>query len=355
MDKNKKFVIITISSTIVLLILIIIFMVIIDPYFHYHKPYAWLKYNLYNQRYQNDGIIKHFDYNAIITGTSMTENFKTSELNDLFNVNSVKVSFSGGSFKEINDNLITATNYNKNIKMIVRSIDLYKINEHKDTLSYEKDSYPTYLYDNNIINDIKYIFNKDIIVDGLNDIMLTINNRNSSNFDDYSKWYDIVTFSKETVDSLYKRESKQDIVNELSTSESQTIHDNIMQNVITLAKEYPDIDFYLFYPPYSIYYWDNLNQQGNLKKHLDIIEEATKLLVTCDNIHLYSFLDEYQIITNLNNYKDVEHYSEKINSLILKKMQNKENLLTKNNYEKHLNNIKKFYLNYDYDKLFKNS
>ena len=47
---------------------------------------------------------KHFDYDAIITGTSMTENFLSSEFDSLFGVNSVKTTFSGASYKEINQN-----------------------------------------------------------------------------------------------------------------------------------------------------------------------------------------------------------------------------------------------------------
>lgn len=60
----------------------------VDPFIHYHKPLtnAYF-YPLDNQRSQNDGILKHFEYNALITGTSMTENFKTSELDELFGVN----------------------------------------------------------------------------------------------------------------------------------------------------------------------------------------------------------------------------------------------------------------------------
>ena len=44
---------------------------LIDPYFHYHAPLDQLEYPLDNQRYQNDGIVKNFSYNAMITGTSM--------------------------------------------------------------------------------------------------------------------------------------------------------------------------------------------------------------------------------------------------------------------------------------------
>ena len=44
----------------------------IDPYFHYHAPLPFVRYELNNDRYQNNGIVKHFEYDAIITGSSMT-------------------------------------------------------------------------------------------------------------------------------------------------------------------------------------------------------------------------------------------------------------------------------------------
>lgn len=72
----------------------------IDPYFHYHKPELnSYFYTLNNQRSQNDGIIKHFEYNALVSGTSMAENFRTSEVDEIFECNSIKVAYSGGSYK----------------------------------------------------------------------------------------------------------------------------------------------------------------------------------------------------------------------------------------------------------------
>ena len=77
----------------------------IDPYFHFHKPDTnQYYYKIDDQRNQNDGISKHFEYNALLTGTSMIENFKTTEFDEIFGVDSIKVPYSGGTYKEINDN-----------------------------------------------------------------------------------------------------------------------------------------------------------------------------------------------------------------------------------------------------------
>ena len=344
---SKNFIFITIISTIVIILIFSFLVVYIDPFFHYRKPNSNSQYILNHEHFQNDGIVKHFEYNAIITGTSMVENFKTSELDKLFDVHSIKVPFAGAMFKEINDILITATKYNKNIKLIIRCLDIYKLNEPKDVTAYSKKDYPDYLYDNNIYNDYKYLLNKNAIANAI----ATLLNFEKTSFDSYASWNNKYIFSEEMVKNSYNRQNKK---NDYIISENDyfNLSENIKYNITNLADQNPNIDFYLFYPPYSIYYWDNANQNGVLKLQLECIEYTTKELLKHPNIHLYSFLDEYEIINDLNNYKDIRHYNEKINSLILQKFKNEENVITKDNFEKKLKEMNNYYLNYDYNSLF---
>lgn len=88
-----------------LLILTGLVVVVVDPYFHYHKPFSFLSYRLYEERYTNDGISRHFDFDAMITGTSMAQNFKPSEMDELFGTNAVKETFSGAGYQELSENL----------------------------------------------------------------------------------------------------------------------------------------------------------------------------------------------------------------------------------------------------------
>ena len=66
----------TLVITITALALLASITIYIDPLFHYHAPLKNYEYPINNERYQNDGITRHFTYDGIITGTSMTENFK---------------------------------------------------------------------------------------------------------------------------------------------------------------------------------------------------------------------------------------------------------------------------------------
>ena len=317
MKSNRKWSITFLSVVFFLIVGLGAVTVVIDPYFHYHAPLDSLEYLIDDERYQNDGIMKHFKYDAILTGTSMTENFKTSEFDRLFHVNSIKVPFSGASYKEVNENLERAVEANPDIQLIIRGIDYNALEDSKDSIRYPTEFYPVYLYDNKLYNDVKYILNKSILFNSTLYVLEYTNAGNKTTNLDYQK-----------------------------------LQEHLQQNIIQLVKQNPQIDFYLFFTPYSIYYWDSLNQSGMLKRQLKLEKEAIEALLPYDNLYLFSFFDEFNMICDLNNYRDIVHYGEHINSQILSWMRNKEHLLTEKNYQEYCDKVYKFYTTYDYDALF---
>jgi Fe-S-cluster formation regulator IscX/YfhJ len=95
-----------------------------------------------------------------------------------------------------------------------------------------------------------------------------------------------------------------------------------------------------------------MNQEGMMMWQFDAELIATELLLECPNVKLYNFNDKYDIIVNLDNYRDKEHYSSEINSLILEWIAEGDGLVTKDNYLDRLEIEKEYYLNYDYDSIF---
>ena len=323
----------------------------IDPYFHYHKPLLnHYFYLLNNQRSQNDGISKNFEYDALITGTSMTENFRTTEADKLYGRYFIKVPFSGGSYKEINDNITIALKKNANIKTIIRCLDMDKFFDASDHMRSDLGKYPTYLYDNNPFNDVKYLLNRDIIVRTFQ-MMVNSNRRGFkpgiTTFDDYSRWQNRFKFGIKTVSpkGLTVKNTKQI---HLTNDDKEKIRKNIELNVIKIAEEYPDVDFYYFYSPYSIAMWNRWKNMGTLHKMLEAEEFITELIVPKRNIHLFSFNLRTDIITDLNQYKDESHYATWINSLMLKWMRDEKYRLTEVNYKARLKKEYDFYTKFDY-------
>ncbi len=328
----------------------------VDPYFHYHKPdLQKYFYSLNNQRSQNDGISKHFDYNALITGTSMTENFKTTEFDEIFGVNSIKVSYSGGSYKEMNDNLIIAFKNNPELKTVVRCLDYGRLLDDKDCMRTDLGKYPTYLYDENPFNDVFYLFNKDVIFGRAYQMVLDTKadgfESGITSFDAYSRWQDNYTFGVKTVlpDGVdYKPTNK---VVHLTDEDRKNIYENITQNVTSLADEHPEATFYYFFSPYSAAWWIPYLNDGTAYKWFEAEQYAIELILQHKNIKLFSFNNRTDITTDLNNYKDAPHYGEWINSFMLRAMHDGKYILTEDNYKDYLEEEKKFYTTFDYNSL----
>ena len=305
-----------------------------------------------NGRYINDGITRNFEYDAIITGSSLIENSKTSEVDVLFGVNSIKISYPGATYKEIGDAITRSCEYNSNIKYVICGLDYMKLIGDKDSMRY--DSYPDYLYDSNFFNDVSYLLNKEILFDYTLEIDYdsSKSGHEEINFDKYSNSMNEFEFGKEAILSTYGRVEKSDIVYSFTKEDEQRVEESIQQNVIHNAVNKPSVEFYLFFPPYSIYYWDSLNPNGTITKMLDAEKKAIELMLEIDNIHLFSFFDEFEMICNSDNYKDTLHYHEDINSYIFQCMKDSEHELNKENYEEYCDSIREFYISYDYDSLF---
>ncbi len=356
MDSKKWFLGMILNLTIVFTVCILC-VFIIDPFMHYRKATHGLIFHTTTETdvesCLNSGIIKNFEYNAVITGSSMTENFKTSEFDSLFDVHSVKLPLSGSTFKDINDLSEKALVCNPNLKMILRGLDLSKMNTDKDSAQYN--ICLDYLYDDNSINDVNYLLSKNALFKGcMIDLFVALTRGKSEfSFDRYANWNDGFDFGKETVLSTYVRQDKADCVILLSDEEREQIRGNVEQNIVELVKKYPNTEFILFLTPYSICYWDGLSQTGTVRKEIQIQQEVIELLLPYPNIELYSFCDDFELVSDLDNYRDQAHYGEDVNTDILRWIAQGRGKLTGDNYEAYLEKIAYFYENYDYDSLYR--
>ncbi len=326
-----------------------VIMIAVDPYFHYHKPLSFLSYRMYEERYTNDGIARHFDYDALITGTSMAQNFKTSEMDALFGTHAVKNTFSGAGYQELSENLSRALARNENLTTVLWAIDYNGLLRAYDWRQYN--TYPDYLYDNNPLNDASYLWNKSIFYHGvLPALTMTLSGTPSTTMDEYSSW------SEETglqyILYAYDRNNLEKLSPDYGEAEQAAVTRTITENVVNLVNQYPDTTFYIFYPPYSIFYWDALSVHGTTLKEISAEQTATELLLSCPNVKLYNFFDQYDVICNPDYYSDPGHYDARVNSMILQWIANDTGRITKDNYLEKLQKEKEFFLQYDYDSIY---
>ena len=93
------------------------------------------------------------------------------------------------------------------------------------------------------------------------------------------------------------------------------LHQNL--NLLTSRiKAHPETVFYVFIPPYSMLWWDNIYREGDTESYLYNMECAMETLLSYDNVKLYYFQNDREVITDLENYMDILHFSPDINHYI---------------------------------------
>lgn len=323
---------------------------IIDPFFHYHAPLESLAYPLTSQRYQNDGIVRHFDYDALITGTSMTENFKTSEFDSLFGTHSIKVSYSGGTFAELVANLRQALESSPDLKTVLFCIDEWFLFNGRDMILADGE-YPTYLYDDNPFNDVKYLLNKEVFLENtLGVLEYTAAGNATTTFDAYGSWeFDT---GKDAVLAAYDRPEVTVGAEEMTQEERDNLVYVLETELVALAREYPGTDFLYYFPPYSILDWDLHVRQRSAACYTEAFRLATQTLLQAENIRVFSFYTDFETVTDLRNYRDVVHHDSAINSLLLQRFAAGEYELTQENYQSHWDTVETFYSSFDYEQYF---
>ncbi len=353
---SRKWVIRLCAAWAAVLTAIAVTVIVIDPYWHYHKPLEGLNYQGKNELYNNNGMLRHGDYNALIIGTSMTSGFSAGEASDLFGENFIRTTFLGEGFYILNENTKTALKHRKDLCHIIRSID---------TLWFVTDAhwlggndYPGYLYDENPFNDVRYIYNLDVFREAVIPTIwasLTGQEGTADGEESADERADQYLKGSGALDRYERPEKNTDPADPAETEEWLSyVRDNITLNLTDTAEQYPNTEFDLFFPPYSILWWDTINQggPGHIDRRIDMEQYAVELLLQCPNVRLYSFNDEFDLITDLDNYADDIHYHPNINSYILKCMKEGCHRITADNYRKYIARIREFYTSYDYDSLF---
>lgn len=350
----RSWVKIFISAFVCLAVLMAVMVAVIDPFFHYHKPLGYFYYQLDNERYQNDGITRNFDYNALITGTSMTQNFKESQAEELWGKDFIKVCYPGAMYKELNDNIELALNTH-DVDVVVRSLDGSYLLTDKDAQRDDLGTYPEYLYDNNVLNDINYLLNSTVAGGYCLPMIfkaLIGQEGGITSFDEYGNWMGEASLGTEIVlgdKTLF--EAPESEITSLTEEEIRTLTDNVKQNIVDTAVSHPDTQFYYFFPPYSAAHWGVSWENGTMLKEMECYRLAASLILPYENIHLFAFDDMTEITCNLDNYRDMSHYGGDINDMMLEMMARDENRLTLDSYNDYYDKVEQFYKEFDFNSL----
>ncbi len=308
-----------------------------DPFFHYHKPWFGLKAALTDKEYQCIGSLRTFDYDSLIVGSSVAENYNNGWFNDGFHCNAIKAVRSYGATADL-CYLLDAAYEKHNLDYVFYSMDTSSLAA-DPTPTYELTGCPMYLYDKNPFNDVKYLYNKGVLFEKIPYMVANslLGNYDENNSYNWAQWKE---FNQDMALGLYLRKAQ--IAPMKEASHYQAVLEANVSLVKTQVENHPETKFIIFFPAYSMLFWDNLYRTGDLEAYLYNMEHAIGTLVAYENVEMYYFQDETDIITNLENYMDTLHFSPEINHYMADQIirQNPAYQLTKENYKGKLANMR---------------
>ena len=338
--------------------------VYVDPFFHYHSPLKGFPYLVDNQLSQNPGMAAHMEYDSVILGSSMTVNFQTSWFKELMGLNTIKLSYSGAFPKDqanIMDIIfesgpqggISAGGGKKEenkVKKVFLGVDVITYTGGVDETKYP---IPEYLYDDNYLNDIKYLLNKDVI---LNYILRPVADPDPTDLSNvYASWWTEEYYSEEWV--LHNYTSPEQVVEETAREAYlASVEKNLAVNICPYIEQNPETEFVVFFPPYSILFWNDVLKENHLEATLEEYRYITERLNAYKNVKVYFFPDREEIICDLNHYADYSHYHPRYNRYMAECFASGECLVAKEGekgrgIEEYLLHMREIVENFDFEEL----
>ena len=296
---------------------------LIDPFQIYQKATAFIPpIDNGHQIYANAGIAKSYDYDSVIIGSSMTENYTPSHLEELF----------GGRFVKLCVNAGTPFNHKQMLDMAYEDHDLrtvfYGLDIEMMTYFYTmpKCEMPEYLYDRNPFNDVYYWFNTSVLTKYIPQCLKTLGQNDPDQRDTMYSWGHLYPYGREPVvgDLRFDGGIVEQAPIEESPALAQAFRLNVEHNLIPFIESHPETQFIFFFSPYSVIRWHQFYQQGNLQYYLNQKAAVTAALLPYENVRIYDFQAQEQWITNLDNYIDTSHFGPWINDEMAEAMSRDE-------------------------------
>jgi len=300
-------------GAVVLLLAAAALVFVFDPFYHYHGPLPGLKSVVTKSEYQCIGTIRNFSYDSVMTGSSTAENYNNRWFDEAFDCTTIKAIKSSGTTADLKYYLDEA-HATHTVRNVFYSLDPFSLDGDPNS-NFVNESMPLYLFDKNPFNDVKYLFNKDVLFEDI-PYQLAVNFLEEHDEGTSYNWAQSKTFSKEsTLSYYYRAENIEEPIRE------EEYKQRVDQNVALLTAQvesHPDTVYYFFTPPYSMLWWDNAYRTGMLEKYRYILTTAMQKLCTYENVRIYHFMHEEEIVLDLDNYMDLIHFSADINEYMVR-------------------------------------
>lgn len=303
--RAKRFTIATLAALFFLMALCALTVFIVDPFEQYRESAILPLYD--QESYNNPGIAKNYDYNAVILGTSMVEMSRPSVIDECFGVNSVKLPMRGSNTAQMGWQLEHVLRTH-DLKLAILAVDAYSLMGPPD----DSEEIYDYLWNDNLLDDVNYLLNRDVLFVRVPRMLRNIGKPLDTKRDDMYQWTDVVFSEQSVLDSVTFSPQKemQDVRVERST-------ENIVRHLEPMIKAHPETTFKIYMPPYSVGYWYMMTRGGLSEQQFCARARLCELLLAYPNVEIYDYSSRVAWITDLDQYFDYSHHSTQVSDAIM--------------------------------------
>ncbi len=343
MEFYKKQTLIIVSFCLSLLIGVGLFNYLIDPFEYFRKakyPIDWHE-RVGGTLLPFEGVIKHYPYNSLLIGSSISLNFSLKDIHDLLGLKDpIKLTISGISIKEA---LLLLSFAFKHQPVNTIAMDLALLGKGLNKRSKYFFEYPystggfVYLYNFRVFKNAFFYFSKDYLkikeksfcklnswfqlYDFCNSVL------NRYDFDFMFSHYDPYQYTLENVKKSYLSALKNP--NQLAIDEETAY--KVTKQLEDFIQKHSDKHFILWTRTDSLLKYKVYNHTI-LTRNLNAIHNALKALLKYPNVEIHD-LRTMPLAKEIKRYKDIGHYDPIGSKEVLQAVASKKYLLTPNNID----------------------
>ena len=303
---------------------------VMDPFYQYHAPVLGEGAVLNDRDNQMAGSIRNFEYDSVLVGSSVAENFDSTFLNVSYDCDTLKIIRASGSVADLLYYLEMAQSEHE-LRNVFWCLDVFSMTAATKVTLYGEDI-PRYLHTETILDDLPYLYNKEILFEII-PAHLAFSRQGLNTGGQAYNWAREKEFGADVAMRAYDREGIQaDAV--IVQKDLSEVEELLNENIDLLAEQitsHPQIQYRFLLPPYSLLWWDCAYVNGELEQRFAILEETISALLTFENVEVYFFQNQEEIVCDLANYMDMIHYTPDVNQYMLESMAAGESRLTHDN------------------------
>ncbi len=336
-----------IISFLILTLIVISLVFVVDPFFQYHEPWITEIPYLYNQVYQAPGLARNTQYDSVILGNSMTENFESDWFNEELGWNTLKLSYSGARTKDLDALFEQIFSSDNEIKHIFMNLDFYQFEVDSETCFA---IHPDHLYSSTILDDASYLLNKDTVKVSAEILCKEACGQSLGNMSHAYSWSaaDGVDISKEAVLRDCENNNKNIVITDIDTEEYQKNVELNLAHITKHIENHPETEFAIFISPYSVMYWETCMLGDKFDTIINMSEYVIGELLSYPNVSVYYFQNINEIVTDLSLYRDTIHYNGDINRYIFDSFKTQKHQVFADTYKEEISKTKDLALEFNY-------